>query len=92
MSYVKTAPVVATRVDDIDADGVPAGAFEMRDPRGLEYICPCGCGRHGWLAFKPEVSPSWLWNGNRDKPTLEPSIHHRDHWHGYLRNGVWESC
>ena len=40
----------------------------------------------------------WWWNGDRDKPTLQPSLHivvpgtlpHR--WHGYLVDGVLEAC
>lgn len=99
MSEVKTPPVTATRVDDIeDVKAVP-GAFEYYTsresggaPAGIIYSCPCGCGRSGALAFRPAPSPSWHWDGNRDKPTLRPSVHHVGHWHGWLRNGVWESC
>ena len=38
----------------------------------------------------------WWWNGDRDKPTLRPSIGcpatppYR--WHGYLEDGVWRAC
>jgi len=98
--------VKATRVDDVDASGLPAGSFEFYDTTsrkdaGMIYICPCGCGRQGVLRFRPHESPSWEWNGDRDAPTLTPSVHDqivlsdgtkRTHWHGYLTNGVWESC
>jgi len=99
-----TYPVRATFVEDVepedgsvvapgswsfyknygDADGAP--------PAGMLYACPCGCGQVGALAFrKPDGQPrpSWIWNGSRDAPTLEPSVHHIDHWHGWLRNGEW---
>lgn len=34
--------------------------------------------------------PRWNWDGNREKPTLTPSILHHGNpeWHGYLREGV----
>ena len=34
----------------------------------------------------------WGWNGDKIKPTLEPSIHVIDHWHGYLTDGNFVSC
>lgn len=30
---------------------------------------------------------TWNWDGNEDKPTLSPSIHHVGCWHGYIRAG-----
>ena len=37
----------------------------------------------------------WHWNGNREKPTLAPSIGVPEnppyHWHGHLRDGAWKS-
>ena len=38
----------------------------------------------------------WWWNGDRDKPTLSPSIGvpatppYR--WHGFLKDGIWKAC
>lgn len=99
MTEVKTPSVVATRVDEIDDVRATPGAFEYFvsgddkvTPKGIIYCCPCGCGVTGALDFRPHESPSWDWDGNRDKPTLSPSVHHVGHWHGWLRNGVWESC
>lgn len=34
----------------------------------------------------------WGWDGNQDKPTLTPSIHWVDFWHGFMRNGKLISC
>ena len=31
--------------------------------------------------------PVWQWNGNRDAPTLMPSINVVGRWHGWLRDG-----
>lgn len=99
MSEIRTQPVVATLVDDIDEVKATPGAFEFYvssssdgKPVGMIYSCPCGCGGIRALDFKPRSSPSWQWDGNRDAPTLTPSVHWVGHWHGFLRNGVWESC
>lgn len=97
MSEVRLpAPVKATPVYDIEAADVPAGAFELsgEPPGGLWYMCPCGCGTQGFLAIRPAnpAHPSWGWDGNRDAPTLTPSVHHVGHWHGFLRAGVWEQA
>lgn len=62
----------------------------------LWYVCPCGCGVVGtlWIGngFKPGAGPSWEWNGSLEAPTLNPSVNHVGHWHGWLRNGEWEPC
>lgn len=98
MAEVRTPPVKATRCDDIDDVRAQPGAFEFYvdgaedNVAGMIYACPCGCGATGALAFRPRPSPSWEWDGNREAPTLSPSVHHVGHWHGWLRNGVWESC
>lgn len=84
-----------------DTENAPAGAYEFyrsgdREFAGMIYVCPCGCGKTGALAFRPHASPSWEWDGNKEAPTLSPSVHDiphgKTHWHGYLRAGVWESC
>jgi hypothetical protein len=72
-------------------------------PYGILFVCPCGCGSFGSVHFnvpsdwaekhnggKPLTQ--WTWNGNKEKPTLSPSILHENHWHGYLRDGVFEEC
>lgn len=94
----------ATLVDDIDiALGVP-GAIELRTRQGdtkvagIAFVCPCGCGREGWLPIvterRPETSPAWTWDGNREAPTLTPSVLQVGgcRWHGWLRAGLWETC
>lgn len=107
MSEVRTSPVAARHIPeksefqrDFGAGRVP-GSFRVDPPdsdgeQTFWYVCPCGCGSLGPLTvgngFKPSDGPSWHWNGLLDKPTLSPSVHHVGHWHGWLRNGVWESC
>jgi hypothetical protein len=45
------------------------------------------------IAVKPDPDipgkPVWRWDGNREAPTLEPSILHHSNppWHGWLRAG-----
>lgn len=104
MGEVRTAPVIAKPVDydaleeqGLDALKAAAGGFEfLKDKTGrislMVMICPCGCGNTGGLKIRPAPSPSWDWDGNLDAPTLSPSVHHVGHWHGWLRNGIWESC
>ncbi len=68
------------------------------DPRYLHARLPGGC----YIAIrvsetgKPNPNdgrgPVWKWNGNLDRPTLEPSIHTVGHWHGFLQNGRFVSC
>lgn len=89
----------ALRVEDIDApEGFTPGAFEFTIDSnhwvtGMAFRCPCGCGREGYLPFKPEKSPSWEFNGDVDKPTLKPSVLQVGgcRWHGWLKQGQWHS-
>lgn len=39
----------------------------------------------------PGRSPCWHWDGNIEAPTLYPSLWLPGHWHGWLRNGRFES-
>lgn len=74
------------------------GAFKFttRDgypgPAGMNFWCPCGCEALLAVSFVPPHS--WKWDGNREKPTVTPSILHMEgcRWHGYLRAGVFEEC
>lgn len=38
-----------------------------------------------------EKDAVWEWDGNREHPTLTPSLHWVDVWHGWLRAGRLES-
>ena len=41
-----------------------------------------------WSIEHPNASgASWSWNGNIDEPTLIPSLHAVDVWHGYVIDG-----
>lgn len=72
-------------------------AFDgVNGERKLWFVCPCGCGDFARITVaigaKPP-SPSWQWNGSETEPTLHPSVHQLNcGWHGWLRDGYWESC
>ena len=105
MSEVKTRPVRATNTQDKETfyREVKAGSFRVSSTleeggsQLLWYCCPCGCGSIAAITvgnrFKPTpvYGASWEWNGDEEAPTLQPSVHHIGHWHGWLRNGMWES-
>lgn len=40
----------------------------------------------------PPKLHSWTWDGNEEKPTLQPSVWLKGRWHGYFRNGRMETC
>jgi len=39
-----------------------------------------------------KVAEHWQWDGNEDAPTITPSIHVLEHWHGWMKNGELVSC
>jgi hypothetical protein len=51
----------------------------------------------GTVILPINVSHGWQWDGNRESPTLSPSIlvesvpNWNDGWHGFLRNGKLET-
>lgn len=106
------ATVSAVFVDDL-GDIAPAGHWhfygiygEPNDapPAGMLFGCPCGCGMTHSAAFRSTNPnrPTWGFNGDKEKPTLTPSLNvlqtdeagnrTGEHWHGWLRDGVFVSC
>lgn len=86
-----------------DTEGKPGAFFFLDSSSGqvdpaLGFMCPCGCGSEACVTIgrghKPEGNHTWLWDGNREQPTLDPSIKRVGgcKWHGYLKAGVWEPC
>lgn len=82
------------------ASTVP-GVFHVTEPddHGKQffwYKCPCGCPRMGKLhvgtPMNPAAYPAFNWNGSRTRPELTELHVHPNHWRGWLRDGVWESC
>lgn len=85
-------------VDDIDVATEP-GAFTFytrySDPEnkiaGLLFKCPCGCGDTCGINFHEDFEPRWDWDGNKEKPTVSPSIQRIGDckWHGWFEEGRW---
>lgn len=100
MSEVRLPAPVKASLDDALAEqsweaGHPflPGAFALlNEPvNGVFFVCPCGCRDIRYLSIGGK---GWTWDGNRDSPTLKPSILMRNarggvHWHGYLSAGTW---
>ena len=60
--------------------------YSRAKEQGDVVSCPLSGGAH----------PVWQWDGNREAPTLSPSIlvyngDHSERWHGFLRNGKLET-
>ena len=55
---------------------------------GLFLCCP-GCGVPRAVMFRPGYAfgQVWEWDGNREAPTVTPSIEHPGCWRGWLTNG-----
>jgi hypothetical protein len=89
--------VAAVRSNNLFNEGTPDGAYTaFVGMSRFHCICPCGCKQHMNLPVylegqeKPAQS-AWIWNGDVEKPTLNPSIRDLAHcrFHGFLRDGVW---
>lgn len=99
MSEIKTAP---RRLVELNPRWI-----ETHDGEVVGFCCDCPCGspdcgpvrvptKSNWLE-KPVTARSleigWALTGTSfENVTLSPSLHYVEHWHGYLRNGVLESC
>ena len=71
---------------------LPSGEIERR----MFFRLPADTGG-GAILIRPAPShlkdePSWEWDGNREKPTLTPSVWCKGRWHGWFRAGRMESC
>jgi hypothetical protein len=99
----------AVRVDELsyrEGEATP-GQFAWLDREGepaapgaehrLVFCCPCGCGGFGSAPVRLDKTrhkrPEWRWDGDRDKPTLHPSVWFNKgqpgEWHGWLKKGNW---
>jgi hypothetical protein len=101
----RTVKATVAHVFDADGgapgglDGHPPGTCQQTQKNRLMFTCP-GCGQWGGVqAFHGEKKPEG-WQivagelGDATTLTLSPSIHCISccGWHGYLKNGVFESC
>lgn len=61
----------------------------------LLFCCPCGCGDVSAVDVTPIAGrPCWSWNGDRERPTLSPSLLRTGGcgWHGWLDDGTFRSA
>jgi hypothetical protein len=72
---------------------------ENGKPKGLNFVCPCGCAMVHSVTINPLKArdQGWDFDGNRERPTLTPSIFSKTEyggcgWHGYLTAGEFKSC
>lgn len=78
----------------LDGEAVGDWAFTEDDTHIVVRLQP---GDHGVAALPiapGAPGPRWDWDGNREAPTLSPSILHHSEpkWHGFLRAGKLEVC
>lgn len=86
---MNTESIDCQRVDEIQGPG----DFKFSDDRDYLYIwLPGMAGPDAIRIASSEHARAWQWDGNVEQPTLQPSIHVVDQWHGYLRAGRLESC
>lgn len=89
----------AYEVDTLDTSApMAAGAYWLGridgEVRGMHFGCPCGCGERSYLPFSDD---GWIVAKPFPEASLTPSIgnfagQNPYHWHGFLRNGVFEEC
>jgi hypothetical protein len=59
----------------------------------LNFICPCGCKLFYSLPLNQPSGCTWQWDGNREEPTVTPSIKNGNcGYHGFLTKGEWSFC
>lgn len=96
---MSAATVVGVRRQDLDHLTSPGEFAWLASSSGepdvaLAFLCPCGCGTLG--SVNVNTPDGWEWDGDRNEPTLAPSIHRVPErggcgWHGFLRRGTWVS-
>lgn len=75
----------------------PGAFFFDKDDKHILMVLP---GDTELVAIPIDGSRGWRWDGNREKPSVTPSIlaYERqpgplvERWHGYMRAGRLESC
>ena len=79
-------------------------AFEFRgddgngNPKWMSFPCQRYPLQACQIALRPlqknAVGASWQWDGNREAPTITPSVNCEKvcGWHGWIRNGQFEDA
>lgn len=82
----------AIATTDEDGDMISSRAVgDDERPTHMYLRTPVGA-QGAWIAITPAAlgnGASWNWDGNRDQPTLTPSIDGGiGHWHGWVTAGM----
>lgn len=86
------------RVESFEEMNLPGDFLWLPEdnPARLMFLCPCGCGAYLGVSVRGDESkhPVWDWDQNLERPTIKPSIKFIDgcNWHGFLKNGKFETC
>lgn len=56
------------------------------EPPYPDIIRCCVCTNENMKSW-PRLEKPWLWNGNKECPTITPSINVVGRWHGFLTDG-----
>ncbi len=70
----------------------PGDYYFADEYKAIIYMCPTGCGALGNIPLEPYDNHAyWNWNGDKENPSLTPSIQKLDgcRWHGFFTNGEW---
>ncbi len=98
-----TVPFTLIEGDTLPLDAAAGSAIFLNDLlgeiSGMQFKCPCGCGKAGYVYIQPDKAPrrgknQWTMKGTVRSPTLRPSVHNTGfpcRWHGWLTDGVWRS-
>lgn len=76
----------------LDAAGRTQCYISIRLTDAEDGFCILPIVTQGDFADPARAKTDWYWDGNREAPTLEPSILHHSKipWHGYMRAGKLE--
>ena len=65
------------------------------DRVSILWVCVCPEGHMASVPLQvgPKEDHLWQWDGNKENPTITPSIQFLSgcKWHGFLTNGVWKT-
>jgi len=88
---MNTETIQATRVDVL----INPGDFKFSEEFDCLYIILPGQKNPDAIPIQKGEQGGyrvWGWDGDVDKPTLTPSIHLLNQWHGWLQSGILKSC
>jgi hypothetical protein len=94
---MNTQSIKANRVSSVDEVKNPGDFAWSSDFKTMFLLLPGEKGSAAAIRITQSCAdennrPRWIWDGNIENPSLMPSIHAPGEWHGYLQNGMFQSC